>query len=54
MLQVLGEIDGGHSAPTQFDLEPVAVGQCGPEAIGDLGQRMLRERGSLRIFPKPV
>jgi hypothetical protein len=34
VLQVLGEIDGGHSAGTELALEEVAIGEGGGEAVG--------------------
>ncbi len=33
VLQVLGEIDGGHAALAQLALEAVAVGECRRQAI---------------------
>ncbi len=42
VLQVLGEVDGGHAARTEFPLDFVAVGEGGREAGADLGHGGLR------------
>ena len=36
VLQVLGEVDGGHAAGADLALDAIAVDQCGPELFGDL------------------
>jgi hypothetical protein len=35
VLEVLGEVDGGHPALAELALEPVAVGEAGAQAFGD-------------------
>jgi len=36
--QVLRQIDGGHPSRAELSLDAVAVGQCGAQAIGGIGQ----------------
>jgi hypothetical protein len=47
VLQVLGEIHGGHPAATQFPLDAVAVGECGLEAVQEVGHEALPAKGGL-------
>jgi hypothetical protein len=40
----LGDEDAAHGAAAQLALEPVAVGQSGPEAINCVGQAFTANR----------
>ena len=46
VLEVLGEIDGGHAAGTQLALDAVAIGQCSGEAVEGRVQRFTFCRSS--------
>src|SRR5690242_3469531 len=42
MTQVLGEVDGGHAAMAELTLDPIAVGQPGPEPVERLRTQVRR------------
>jgi len=48
VLQVVREIDRGHSTATEFTLDGVAVGKSGLEAIQLIGRRKTSARTGLR------
>ena len=49
VLEVLGEVDGGHATGAEFALDPVAVGECVHKARG-CGHFVLRMLPKLRIM----
>ena len=47
VLEVAGEVDGGHAAPTELSLDLVAVTKGGPKASSGIVQMAVREPPSL-------
>jgi hypothetical protein len=44
VLHVLGKVHGGHAAPTQLALDPIAARQCGTYLLKFQGHSMLGVR----------
>ena len=54
VLDVVGEIDGGHAARAELALDPVAVGEGGCEARGGVSHRWPPvDQSRLRSGPRP-
>jgi len=53
VLEVAGEVDGGHSAPAEHALQQVSVAERIGERIGDVGHREIW-LGNARNLPQPA